>query len=87
VNKRLPTGFAANAGLRYVSDRFGNNNNSVVADGYTTLDAGLSYTWQRAVFTLRGRNLTDAEYESVAGTTMRRLADPRSVEVSARYSF
>jgi len=87
VNKRLPAGFATNAGLRYVSDRFANNNNSVVADGYVTLDAALGYTWQRAVFTLRGRNLTDAEYEPVAGTTMRRLADPRSLELSVRHSF
>lgn len=87
VHKRLPAGFAANAGVRHVSDRFANNNNSVVADGYTTVDAGLSYTWHHAVFTLRGRNLTDAEYEPVAGTTMRRLADPRSLEFSTRLTF
>ena len=87
VNKRLPHGFAVNGSWRYVSDRFGNNNNSVVAAGYSTVDAAISYTWRRAVFTLRGRNLTDAEYEPVAGTTMRRLADPRSAELSARYQF
>ncbi|MCF7760995.1 MAG: TonB-dependent receptor [Cephaloticoccus sp.] len=87
VHKRLPAGFAVNAGLRYVSDRFGNLNNSVVADGYTTLDAGVSYTLGRTSVTLRGRNLTDEVYEPVAGTTMRRLADPRSAELSIRTQF
>jgi len=31
--------------------------------------------------------LLDEEYESVAGTTMRRLADPISAELSLRTSF
>lgn len=87
VHKRLPAGFSVNAGLRYVGERFGNLNNSVVAGGYTTLDAGLVGTFGRTSVTLRGRNLTDAVYEPVAGTTMRRLADPRSVEISVRTQF
>jgi hypothetical protein len=36
---------------------------------------------------LRGRNLLDEEYEPVAGTTMRRLADPRTAEFSTRFTF
>ncbi len=87
VAKRFPGGFALSGGPRYVSDRFGNNNNSVVAEGYVTLDAAATYTWGRWHLTLRGRNLLDEEYESVAGTTMRRLADPRSAELSTRVSF
>ena len=82
-----PNGFTINSGARYVSDRFANNNNSVIADGYVTLDTGLSYTQNRWSITLRGRNLLNAEYEPVAGTTMRRLADPHSVECSTRYLF
>ncbi len=87
ASKRFTNGFALNAAVRHVSDRFANNNNSVVAAGYTTVDAGVSYTWRRFVFNLRGRNLTDAEYEPVAGTTMRRLADPISAEFSTRVTF
>ncbi|MBX3736601.1 MAG: TonB-dependent receptor [Candidatus Didemnitutus sp.] len=87
ATKRFANGFALNAAVRHVSDRFANNNNSVVAAGYTTVDAGVSYTWRRFVFNLRGRNLTDAEYEPVAGTTMRRLADPISAEFSTRVTF
>ncbi len=87
ASKRFTNGFALNAAVRHVSDRFANTNNSVVASGYTTVDAGVSYTWRRCVFSLRSRNLTDAEYEPVAGTTMRRLADPISAEFSTRVTF
>lgn len=87
VVRRFAHGFALTGGPRYVSDRFGNTNNSVVADGYVTLDAGASYTWRRFSLTLRGRNLLDDAYEPVAGTTMRRLADPRSLELTFKTTF
>ncbi|WP_414663603.1 TonB-dependent receptor [Horticoccus sp. 23ND18S-11] len=87
VAKRFANGLALSGGPRYVSDRFGNNNNSVVAEGYVTLDAAATYTWRKWHFTIRGRNLLDEEYESVAGTTMRRLADPRTAEFSTRVAF
>jgi hypothetical protein len=47
----------------------------------------VSYPWHRATITLRGRNLLDAEYEPVAGTTIRRLADPISAELTLRTLF
>lgn len=87
VAKRFAHGFALSGGPRYVSDRFGNTNNSVVAEGYVTLDASATCTWRKWHFTVRGRNLLDEDYEAVAGTTMRRLADPRSAELSVRTSF
>ncbi|PAW65569.1 MAG: hypothetical protein B9S34_10635 [Opitutia bacterium Tous-C1TDCM] len=87
VAKRFANGFALSGGPRWVSDRFGNTNNSVVAEGYVTLDASATYTWHKWHFTLRGRNLLDEEYQSVAGTTLRRLADPRTAEFSTRFSF
>lgn len=87
ISKRLPGGFRVSGGPRYVSDRFANTNNSVVADGYVTLDAGVSYAYQQWDFTVRGRNLLDEDYEPVAGTTMRRLGDPISAEFSARVGF
>ncbi len=87
VSRRFPGGLVLSGGPRYVGDRFANNLNSVVADGYTTLDLSASQTWGRWHVTLRGRNLLDEEYQPVAGTTMRRLADPRSVELSTRVEF
>jgi iron complex outermembrane receptor protein len=87
VAKRFAHGFALSGGPRYVSDRFGNTNNSVVADAYVVLDASASYTYRRTTFTLRGRNLLDETYQTVAGTTMRRLSDPRTAELSVRTSW
>lgn len=87
VAKRFAHGLSLSGGPRYVSDRFGNTNNSVVADGYVVLDASASYTYRRTTFTLRGRNLLDEIYEPVAGTTMRRLSDPRTAELTVRTPF
>ena len=87
VSRRFPGGLVIGGGPRYVGDRFANNLNSVVANHYTTVDLSVGQTWGHWHVTLRGRNLLDEEYEPVAGTTMRRLADPRSVEVSTRVEF
>jgi iron complex outermembrane receptor protein len=87
VAKRFSNGFALSGGPRYVSDRFANTHNSVVSEGYVTVDAAATFTKGKWHFTLRGRNLLNEEYESVAGTTMRRLADPRSAEFSTRLVF
>jgi iron complex outermembrane receptor protein len=87
VAKRFASGFAVSGGPRWVSDRFGNTNNSVVAEGYCVVDASLTYAWRRWHFTLRGRNLLDDDYQAVAGTTMQRLADPRTAEFATRVSF
>ena len=74
-------------GPRYVSERYGNTNISVVAKAYTTLDAAVSYPWHRSTITLRGRNLLEEDYESIAGTTTRRLADPIAAELTLRTLF
>lgn len=87
ISKRLGSGLTVSGGPRYVGERFGNTNNSVIARAYTTLDAAVSYPWRRTTLTLRARNLLDEDYEPVAGTAMRRLADPISAELTLRTSF
>ena len=74
------------AGLRHVGVMAANNNNSIWRDAYTTLDASIGYTWGRTTLTLRGRNLTD-EFYATNGSTMLRLAEPRSAEVAVRHQF
>jgi len=74
------------AGLRHVGDIAANNNNSIWRDAYTTLDASIGYTWGATTITLRGRNLTD-EFYATNGSTLRRLAEPRSAEFSVRRTF
>ena len=87
VSKRFAHGLTLSGGPRYVGERYGNTNNSVVADDYVILDLAASYTWRHVIFTLRGRNLLDETYEPVAGTTMRRLGDPRSCEFTTHVAF
>lgn len=79
----------ATAGLRHVGEREANNNNGIQLDAYTTLDASIGYRWNNVSATLWGRNLTDAEYTEWAsgGGLMQRIADPRSYEISLKYSF
>jgi len=76
-----------NTGVRHVGDRWANTNNSIEADGYTTVDAAVMYRWNRVVATLRGRNLTDEVYTSGSSALTPRLAEPRSAEISLKYSF
>jgi len=79
--------WSVNAGLRHVSSRWANTNNSIKLDAYTTLDAAFVYRFSQVVATLRGRNLTDERYTSGTSALTPRLEDPRAVEVSVKYSF
>lgn len=79
--------WSVNTGVRHVSERWANTNNSIEADGYTTVDAAVVYRWNRIVATLRGRNLTDELYTSGSSALAPRLAEPRSAEISLKYSF
>jgi iron complex outermembrane receptor protein len=79
--------WSVNAGLRHVASRWANTNNSIRADGYTTLDAAFTYRFNELVATLRGRNLTDELYTTGSSALTPRLAEPRSAEISLKYSF
>jgi iron complex outermembrane recepter protein len=76
-------------GMQYVGKRFADNANTVREPSYTLLDAFVSYTpWRFANFTLRGRNLTDADYAMASyGPTQFILGQPRSVEFVASLRF
>ncbi len=78
------------AGLRYVDDRYTDDQNSAVLPAYTVFDAALSWYFnERATVVLRGRNLTDEEdyvlSEYVPGQWV--FGEPRAYEVSLRYAF
>jgi iron complex outermembrane receptor protein len=82
-------GWFVSGGPRYVSERMANNNNSIVTDAYTEVEASLGYRRGAWSYTLRGRNLLDQTYADTAiyGGVLQRLADPRSFELSARARF
>ncbi len=51
------------AWLRYVDDRFGTNDNTVILEDYTLLDLHTTYNWNNKIsFTARVRNATDEDY-------------------------
>ena len=51
------------AWLRYVDDRFGTNDNTVILEDYTLLDLSATYTWSNKInLTARVRNATDEDY-------------------------
>ena len=86
----MPTPRGASVGVCGMSgERFADNANTVREPSYTLLDAFVSYTpWRFANFTLRGRNLTDADYAMASyGPTQFILGQPRSVEFVASLRF
>ncbi len=89
ISKQIANGLLLSGGPRHVGKRAANNNNSLWSDAYTTFDAAAGFAWGNCTFTVRGRNLLNEEYEDfpTAAGAMRRLADPRSAEVSMRYIF
>jgi iron complex outermembrane receptor protein len=76
-------------GLRHVGERFADNANTVREPPYTLFDAFVTYRpTQWLSLTLRGRNLTDADYAIASyGATQLILGQPRSAEFVANLRF
>lgn len=80
-------GWSASAGVRHVSERFGNVENTQRFAAYTLLDASLAVRLGPATsLVLRGRNLTDEVYVA-SGSAQVRLGEPRAWELVLRTSF
>jgi iron complex outermembrane receptor protein len=85
----LGGGWFVSGGPRHVGERMANNNNSIVSEAYTEVEAAVGFRRGAWSYTLRGRNLLDQDYTdaSTYGGVLIRLADPRSFELSARARF
>jgi iron complex outermembrane receptor protein len=80
-------GWSAYGGVRYVSDRWGNVDNTQRFASYTLLDAGLAWKLSpRASLVVRGRNLADEVYVA-SGSSQVRLGEPRAWEIALRTTF
>jgi iron complex outermembrane receptor protein len=75
------------AGVRYVAERWGNTNNSIKVDGYTTVEASVTANVNPVSITLRGRNLTDELYTTGSSALTPRFEDPRTAELTVKYAF
>ncbi len=75
--------------LRNVGDFYTNNANTIKVDGYTLLDAYVSYNLLGGNLMLRGRNLTDELYADWSGysATQVYLGAPRSFDLTYRIAF
>jgi iron complex outermembrane receptor protein len=76
-------------GVRHQGRFFTNNANSTEVDGVTLLDAQVIWRMRSADITLRGRNLTDAQYAEWTGASasQMQLGAPRSIDVSYHVRF
>ena len=83
------TQWSLGTGVRHVGERFADNANTVREPPYTLVDVFVTYKpLQWLSLTLRGRNLTDADYAIASyGSTQFILGQPRSAEFVANVRF
>lgn len=84
----LPAWQAA-IGARYVGERQANTANTANLPAYTAIDASLAWTYSPKLgLTLSVKNLADRDYALSGSAGVRwLLADPRSVQLTARTAF
>jgi iron complex outermembrane receptor protein len=75
--------------LNRTGPMFTDTANQIRINGYTTMDAAVSYRLKNALLSLRVRNLTDKLYATWVGraTSQVLLAPRRTFEVSAKFDF
>lgn len=84
-----PLPVTVGAYLKHSSGFYTDTANTYFVNGYTTLDASVSYEMKNATLTLRGRNLTDRFYGEYSGysATQIYIGAPRSAELSLAFKF
>ena len=96
-----PSGVDGSLRYRHIGDRPANENNSVVAEGYTVLDLFLGYRWGKIKFLTTVENLFDAEWNEAQFDTESLLrgelestseihftpGNPRNIRLGISYHF
>lgn len=82
-------GWQASFAVRHVGKVYGDIANTLTAPGYTLLDLGLAYRFNKSVsLSARVRNATDKVYASyVSLTPMFTLGEPRAADLTLRVNF
>jgi iron complex outermembrane receptor protein len=77
------------ASLNHTGPMYTDTANDIRINGFTTLDAAVSYRMQNTLLAFRVRNLTDKLYATWAGraTSQVLLAPRRTFELSAKFDF
>lgn len=74
VGLRTNGGFVANLNARHIADRPANEDNSIVAEGYTVVDANVSYTRGKLEVGVQVQNLFDVDWNETQFATLSQLA-------------
>lgn len=81
LNVQFDNGFLGGIKLRHIKDRPANEDNSIIAEGYTVVDLNLGYNWKNLGFGLQIQNLFDTEWNETQFATESRLQnESQSVE-------
>ncbi|WP_074407308.1 MULTISPECIES: TonB-dependent receptor [Aquimarina] len=75
------SGFFGSVNIRHLNDRPANEDNSIVAEGYTITDLNVGYKWKKMSLGIQIQNLFDQDWNETQFATESRLAgEPQSVE-------
>ncbi|GAA3521239.1 TonB-dependent receptor [Aquimarina addita] len=67
--------FSGGLQYRHLGDRAANEDNSIIAEGYTVIDANINYTIKNITVGIRVENLFDTEWNETQFATTSRLAN------------
>ena len=68
-----PSGIYGGINVRFIDDRPANEDNSIVAEGFTVVDMNLGYQWRKFDFSVNVQNLLDTEWNEAQFATESRL--------------
>lgn len=81
LNFLFESGFYGSVNVRHLDDRPSNEDNSIVAKGYTVTDLNAGYKWKNRSFGIQIQNLFDTEWNETQFATESRLQnETESVE-------
>ncbi|WP_339902968.1 TonB-dependent receptor [uncultured Cyclobacterium sp.] len=78
LNAIHKSGIYGGANLRHIKDRPANEDNSIVAEGYTVVDLNLGYKWKRLDFGFQVQNLFDTAWNETQFATESKLQNESS---------
>ncbi|MGB1248865.1 MAG: TonB-dependent receptor [Chitinophagales bacterium] len=76
INVVHPTGFYASTNLKFLKNRPANEDNSIIAKGYTVVDLNMGYEWKKKLnFGIHIQNLFNTEWNETQFATESRLEE------------
>ncbi|CAL2084065.1 iron complex outermembrane recepter protein [Tenacibaculum sp. 190524A05c] len=73
LNINFKDGFYGGINVRHIDDRPANEDNSIVAEGYTVADLNVGYRWKDVSFGVQVQNLFDVDWNETQFVTESRL--------------